>query len=63
MCLGLIELRAAMEHYATGFDADRLSCDDAQTVVGEASAMEHMAATVKALAAARAAEATQWKAH
>ncbi len=61
MCLGLKELRTAMEQYATRFDAGRLSCEDATVVVREAAAVEHMAATVKALASARAAESKEWK--
>ncbi|MDQ6615092.1 MAG: HNH endonuclease [Actinomycetota bacterium] len=48
--------------FSTGFDASLLTCADASTVVKDAAAIEHMAATVKALAAARAAEARSWKA-
>jgi len=51
-----------MTVYATGFDASLVSCADAATVVQEAAAIAHMASTIKALAAARAAEAKQWKA-
>src|SRR3954471_25018873 len=61
MCERLAELRDAMGAYASSFDAALLSCDDAGIAVAEAAAIERMAATVKALAAARAAEGGAWK--
>jgi hypothetical protein len=61
MCERLSELTAGMRAYADCFDASSLSCADAAVVVKQAAAVEHMAATVKALAAARAAEANTWK--
>jgi hypothetical protein len=57
MCQRLAELREAMTAYSTPFDAELLSCADAAVVVREAAAIEHIAATVKALAAVRAAAA------
>jgi hypothetical protein len=51
-----------MREYSTGFNAALLTCADAAEVVRHAAAVDHMAATVKSLAAARAAEAKQWKA-
>ena len=61
MCERLTELTTAMRAYAARFDASSLTCADAAVVVKQASAVEHMAATVKALAAARAAETNTWK--
>src|SRR5688572_11519278 len=54
------QLRSAMQAYARDFDADLLSPSDAARVVEQASAIEHMAATVKSLAAVRIAEAGAW---
>jgi len=58
----LSQLRRAMREYASGFDPALVSAHDAATVVDEASAIEKMAATVKALAAARVAETEVWRA-
>jgi Domain of unknown function (DUF222) len=57
----LSELRHAMHSYATCFDADPISPADAAQVVEDATAIENMAASVKALAAARFAETGLWK--
>jgi Domain of unknown function (DUF222) len=57
----LSELRRAMHSYATRFDADVISARDAALVVEDATAIENMAASVKALAAARVAETELWK--
>jgi hypothetical protein len=57
MCEALGQLRQAVASYATGFDAELVSAADARTVVAEAAAIESGAATIKALAAARAAGA------
>ena len=57
----LSELREVMDEYAARFDAARLAGEDAARVVGDAAAIEKMAATVKALAAARVAETSVWK--
>jgi uncharacterized protein DUF222 len=62
MCERLAEVRDAMGRYAAAFDASLLSAESAGLAVAEAAAIEGMAATVKALAAARAADAGLWKA-
>src|SRR5579862_997801 len=59
----LHELTEAMRALAADFEPSVLSCADATAVVGDAAAIEHIAATIKALAAARAAEAKTWKAN
>ena len=51
-----------MSRYAAAFDAAVLSGEQAALAVGEAAAIERMAATVKGLAAARSASAGTWKA-
>ena len=56
MCERLAEMRDAMGRYAAGFDASLLSAEAAGLAVVEAAAIERMAATVKGLAAARAAD-------
>ena len=61
MCERLAELRAAMAGYAGRFDAARLSTGDAGLARDHAAAIEHMAATIKALAAARVADGEQWR--
>ena len=61
MCERLGQLREAMGRYAAVFDAALLSTEQAAAVVVEAAAIEKMAATVKGLAAARAASAGAWK--
>ncbi len=62
MCGRLAELREGMRSYGLAFDAAVLSAADAQRAVELAAAIEAVAATVKALAAARVAEAGAWKA-
>jgi hypothetical protein len=61
MCRQVAELRLAMAAYAAGFDAALLSADDAARARDHAAAIEHMAATVKALAAARVADGPRWR--
>jgi len=61
MCGRLAELRQAMAAYAAGFDAGLLTGDDAARARDHAAAIEHMAATLKALAAARVAEGPRWR--
>lgn len=61
MCRRLGELREAMGDYAARFDAALISVSDASRAVEEASAIEKMAATVKALAAARVARSDLWR--
>lgn len=54
-------VRQAMGTYAAGFDAALLSAEQATLAVREAAAIENMAATVKALAAARSTTTAAWK--
>lgn len=61
MCERLSELRDSLERFATEFDASLLSGADAVLVVHTAAAVERMAATVKGLAAVRAAETGEWR--
>ena len=61
MCEHLAELRHAMAAYAASFDASVLSAADAGLARDHAAAIEAMAATVKALAAARAADGDRWR--
>ena len=61
MCERLAALRAAMAGCAASFDASVLSAADARLARDHAAAIEAMAATVKALAAARVAEGGRWK--
>ena len=61
MCQRLGELREAMGDYAARFDAALISVSNAARAVEEASAIEKMAATVKALAAARVARTDLWR--
>jgi hypothetical protein len=63
VCQRLGELREAVERFSAGFDAQLISPEDAGVVVGHAAAMEKMAATLKALAAARVAETKLSKNH
>jgi hypothetical protein len=61
MCERLGQLREAMGRYAARFDASFLSSEQAAGAVAEAAAIEKMAATLKGLAAARAAGGGAWK--
>ncbi len=61
MCERLGQLREAMGRYAAVFDASLLSTEQAAGAVVEAAAIEKMAATLKGLAAARAASGGAWK--
>ena len=61
MGVGIAELRESLGEYAAGFDAAVLSAAQAADVVEQASRIEKMAATVKALAAARVAETGSWR--
>ncbi|MEY2566722.1 MAG: hypothetical protein QOE35_1251 [Actinomycetota bacterium] len=61
MCETLAALRSGMTDHAAAFDARVLSVTAARRVMREASAIEHMAATVKALAATRVAEGGDWR--
>ncbi|MDQ6798191.1 MAG: DUF222 domain-containing protein, partial [Actinomycetota bacterium] len=62
MCEALAGLRDSMARYAAGFDAALVTAADAAQVVDRAAAIEKMAATVKAVAAARVAETELWRA-
>jgi hypothetical protein len=53
MALALAELKAAMSTYTAGFDADLVAPGRLKELLGDAGAIERMAATVSALVAAR----------
>ena len=61
MCEQLSEVREALKGYASDFDASVLPAPVAARVVEEAAAIEHIASTLKSLAAARVAETETWK--
>ncbi len=61
MCERLRELRQCMQGLATSFDASLISARTAEEVVDHASAIEKMAAGLKAAAAARVASSDLWK--
>ena len=61
MCERLSEVREALKGYASDFDASALPAPVAARVVEEAAAIEHIASTLKSLAAARVAETETWK--
>ncbi|HEV3351603.1 MAG TPA: DUF222 domain-containing protein [Acidimicrobiales bacterium] len=61
MCEKLTELEKAMGVFAAGFDPALLSAAQAEGVMERASRIEHMGATVKALAAARMCETELWE--
>src|SRR5438067_7966756 len=60
MCQKLVELEKAMAAFAAGFDAALISAAQAEGVMERAARIEHMAATVKGLAAARMCETELW---
>jgi hypothetical protein len=61
MCQLLSEMKVAFQVFATRFDPSLISCAEATAIVQDVAEIEHMAAAVKALAAARAAEDRRWK--
>jgi len=61
MTATLAGLRDGMSRHAAAFDPALVSAADAARVVDDAAAIEKMAATVKALAAARVAETSVWR--
>jgi len=61
MCEALSGLRGSLSGYAARFDPALITATDAARVVAEAAAIEKMAATVKALAAARVADTGGWR--
>ncbi len=60
--VGIAELRETLSGYAARFDAAVLSAAQAEEVVDQASRIEKIAATIKALAAARLADTGSWRA-
>ena len=60
--MGLVEIRAAIGAYASGFDPSRITAADAAWVVRETAAMAGMLAALGARAASRAAESVAWQA-
>jgi hypothetical protein len=61
MCVKLSELEEAMASFASGFEPGLVSAGEAEGVMERAARIEHMAATVKALAAARVAATELWR--
>jgi hypothetical protein len=61
VCNTLLELEQALKHYAQGFDATLLSGEQAVRATRAAACIEKLAASLKGLAGARAAEAGAWK--
>jgi hypothetical protein len=62
MCVRIGELRQSVGGYAAAFDPALLTAAQAEVVVEEAGRIERMAATLKALAAARVADTGSWRA-
>jgi hypothetical protein len=62
MCEQLADLCAAVEAYASRFDARLLSAGDASHVLSRATALKNIAAHIETLASARVADCGQWKA-
>ena len=62
MCNELVALRQSIATYAGGFDARLLTPGEASEVVQVCAQIEASAASIKALAAARAAEGKEWQA-
>src|SRR5437764_997257 len=60
MCQELAELEMAMGAFAAAFEPALISAAQAEGVMERAARIEHAAATVKALAAARMAETELW---
>ncbi len=54
-------IREAVAAYTGAFEAALVSASDAERIVADAAAAEHMLATVKALAAARVAGTELWR--
>jgi hypothetical protein len=61
MCTKLRELEKSLASVAVDFDAAFLSAAEAEGVMERAARMEHVCATIKALAAARVAETELWR--
>src|SRR5437764_5707269 len=60
MCTKLRELEEALASFAGDFDAAVISAAEAEVVMERAARIEHMGATLKALAAARVAQTELW---
>src|ERR1043165_7795254 len=60
MCQKLAGLEKAMGVFAAGFEPALISAAEAEAVMERATRIEHMAATVKALAAARMSQTELW---
>src|SRR3954451_1505483 len=54
-------LRAGLATWADGFDPSACTVDQCRDVLAEAAAIEHIAAAVKAQAAARVAQSGAWR--
>ena len=61
MCTKLRELEKSLANLAADFDPAFLPAAEAEGVMERASRMEHICATLKALAAARVAETELWE--
>jgi hypothetical protein len=61
VCDTLVELEEALKRYAPGLDGAALSGEDAARATRAAACIEKVAASLKGLAAARAAETGVWK--
>ncbi len=61
MCQLLSQLREAIRLIAEAFDPELLAPSVAQTVLDDAVAIEHMAATIKVLAATWVAVGGRWR--
>ena len=57
----LVEVRAALERLAAGFDPGLLPAEACARAVADAAAIEKMAATVKSLASAHVAKTDRWR--
>jgi hypothetical protein len=57
----LQRVREALATFAAAFDPELITVDDATTAVSEATRIEHIAATIKALAAAKVAASSAWR--
>jgi len=61
VCVKLKELEASLARFAADFDSALLPAAQAEGIMERAARMEHMCATIKALAAARFAETELWR--
>src|SRR4051812_18443860 len=61
MCERLASLKQAMRAWVRALDPAVVSSEDAGRALADVTAIEHMAATAKALLAARVAESGAWR--